>query len=241
MVRLEMTATARLDVDVLSLFPRMLDGFLAESILGRAIRRGILRVTSRSLREWAPTGHGTVDDRPYGGGAGMILKAEPVCRAVAELRCPTSVAIYLCPDGESFTATMARELANECHLILICGHYEGLDERARELAVDREISIGDYVLTNGVLAAAVLIDAVARHVPGVLGKSQSLEQDSFRHNLLSFPQYTRPRIFAERQVPDILLGGDHKRIDAWRLGQQMERTRLRRADLLGKQDDGQAT
>jgi tRNA (guanine37-N1)-methyltransferase len=209
----------------------MLDGFVGESVVARAVRRGIVKISSRSLREWAPGGHGTVDDRPYGGGAGMVLKPEPICRAIAALREPASSVIYLCPDGEPLTADLARGLALAGHLILLCGHYEGVDERARERSVDREISIGDYVLTNGVLAAAVLLDAVARHVPGVLGKSLSLEQDSFRRHLLSFPQYTRPEVFDGQPVPEILRGGNHKSIDEWRRRQQMERTRRRRPDL----------
>jgi tRNA (guanine37-N1)-methyltransferase len=219
----------------------MLDGFVGESIVARAVLRGILQISSRSLREWASGGHGTVDDRPYGGGAGMVLKPEPICRAIGELRGAASTVVYLCPDGEPLTAATARELSRRSHLILLCGHYEGVDERARESAVDREISIGDYVLTNGVLAAAVLLDAVVRHVPGVLGKEQSLEQDSFRHHLLSFPQYTRPEIFEGQPVPEILRGGNHKSIDEWRRRRQMERTRRRRPDLWKRWCDEQET
>jgi tRNA (guanine37-N1)-methyltransferase len=212
----------------------MLDGFVAESMLGRAVAGGILAVSSRSIREWADGRHAVVDDRPFGGGAGMVLKPEPVCRAIDALRREHSRVVYLCPDGVPLDTDLVRELARESHLILLCGHYEGIDERIRERSVDLEVSIGDYVLTNGVLAAAVLLDAVARHIPGVLGCEDSLRQDSFNGNLLAFPQYTRPEEFEGRRVPEILLGGDHKKIDAWRRAQQLERTRQRRSDLLGK-------
>jgi tRNA (guanine37-N1)-methyltransferase len=209
----------------------MLAGFVDESVLGRAIRSGVLEFSSRSIREWAEDRHGIVDDRPFGGGAGMVLRPGPVCRAIDALRGEGSKVIYLCPDGIPLRAQLAEKLAEERHLILLCGHYEGIDERVRERSVDLEISIGDYVLTNGVLPAAVLLDAVARHVPGVLGNSQSLRQDSFNENLLTFPQYTRPAEFEGRRVPEILLSGDHKRIDDWRKQQQLERTRCRRRDL----------
>jgi tRNA (guanine37-N1)-methyltransferase len=221
----------RLRVDVLSLFPHMLDGFIGESILARAIRRGILSISSRSIREWATDPHAIADDRPFGGGAGMVLKPEPICRAIDALRGEGSRVIYLCPDGELLRAKRVRELASERHLILLCGHYEGIDERIRERSVDLEISIGDYVLTNGVLPAAVLLDAVTRQIPGVLGREQSLAQDSFADNFLTFPQYTRPEEFDGMRVPEILLSGHHKKIDAWRKQQQMERTRRRRPDL----------
>ncbi|MDR2668033.1 MAG: tRNA (guanosine(37)-N1)-methyltransferase TrmD [Puniceicoccales bacterium] len=225
---------ALLRFDVLSLFPRMLDGFLLESVIGRAVRRSIVEISSHSIREWATGVRAIADDRPFGGGAGMVLKPEPVCRAIDHLRRDNSTVIYLCPDGLTLSTSMARDLAKKEHLILLCGHYEGIDERIRESRVDMEVSIGDYVLTNGVLPAAVLIDAICRQIPGVLGKWQSLEQDSFSDGLLSFPQYTRPEIFEGMAVPKILLSGHHKNVDLWRRGQQIARTRARRSDLWEK-------
>ncbi|MDR2340745.1 MAG: tRNA (guanosine(37)-N1)-methyltransferase TrmD [Puniceicoccales bacterium] len=226
-----MNAERALAVDVLSLFPNVFSGFVAESMLARAIQCGILRVTSRSIREWTTDRHAVADDRPFGGGAGMVLKPEPIALALKDLKTSGTSTIYLCPDGELFSSEIARELAKSRHLILLCGHYEGVDERIREKYVDREISIGDYVLTNGILAAAVVIDAVARYVPGVLGAEQSLEQDSFSDGLLTFPQYTRPEIFDGSSVPEILLSGHHKKITQWRHEQRMLRTQRRRPDL----------
>jgi tRNA (guanine37-N1)-methyltransferase len=225
---------AVLRVDVLSLFPRMLDSFVAESVLGRAIRGGIVSFSSRSIREWTDGRHGAADDRPFGGGAGMVLRAEPICRAIGELRTEECAVIYLCPDGIPLSTALAKSIGEKKHLILLCGHYEGVDERVRQHWVDMEISIGDYVLTNGVLPAAVLLDAVSRQLPGVLGREQSLSQDSFANGLLSFPQYTRPEEFAGLRVPDVLLSGHHKKIDEWRRRQQMERTQQRRWDLWEK-------
>ncbi|MDR1437544.1 MAG: tRNA (guanosine(37)-N1)-methyltransferase TrmD [Puniceicoccales bacterium] len=219
--------------DVLSLFPAMLDGFIGESILARAIRKNLLSVKSHSIRKWATGKHSITDDRPFGGGAGMVMKPEPLAGAIGDLRGEKSLIIYLCPDGEPFSTAMARDLVREEHIILLCGHYEGIDERIREKYVQREISIGDYVLTNGVIAAAVVIDAVARHIPGVLGDFQSLEQDSFSDGLLAFPQYTRPEIFEGMEVPKILMGGHHKKIDQWRQEQRIRRTRQRRMDMIG--------
>lgn len=223
-----------LTIDVLSLFPAMIDGFLRESMLGRAQRKGIIQIRQYNLRQWTAEPHFQADDRPFGGGAGMILKPEPIGKAITSLRTENSKTIYLCPDGELLRTEMAQQLAQESHLILLCGHYEGIDERIREKGIDREISIGDYVLTNGVLPAAVLIDAICRHIPGVLGKPQSLKQDSFSDGLLTFPQYTRPEVFDGETVPAILLSGNHKKIDEWRRQKQIERTTLRRPDLLEK-------
>ncbi|MDR1436242.1 MAG: tRNA (guanosine(37)-N1)-methyltransferase TrmD [Puniceicoccales bacterium] len=221
-----------LRVDVLSLFPDALSGFLSVSVIGRAIRRGIVSISSRSIRDWAEGKHSVVDDRPFGGGAGMVLKPEPICSAIDQLRGERSCAIYLCPDGAKLDGALAKELAGREHLILLCGHYDGVDERVRESRIDMEISIGDYVLTNGILPAAVLIDAVCRHIPGVLSNGQSLVQDSFNGNLLTFPQYTRPKVFDGMEVPEILMSGNHKNIDGWRRERQLERTRSRRMDLL---------
>jgi tRNA (guanine37-N1)-methyltransferase len=216
----------------------MLDSFLAESVLGRALRAGVISLSSHSIRNWATGRHLIADDRPFGGGAGMVLKPEPICRAIDSLRGEGTKVIYLCPDGVPLNAALAESLARERHLILLCGHYEGIDERIRKSRVDLEVSIGEYVLTNGLLPAAVLLDAICRHVPGVLGEAESLRQDSFHGGLLTFPQYTRPELFEGMAVPDILLSGHHKKIDEWRRERQEERTRLRRPDLWEKYVNG---
>lgn len=223
-----------LTIDLLTLFPGMVSGFFAESMLGRAVEAGILDVRVRNIRDWATGKHQVTDDRPFGGGAGMLLKPEPLAAAIQAVRSPAAKVIYLCPDGEQLTTALSKELARESHLVLVSGHYEGIDERVRESMVDREISIGDYVLTNGTLAAAVLIDATARHVPGVLGDEKSLTQDSFNDNLLSFPQYTRPVEYAGMRVPEVLLSGNHGEIERWRNQQRIQRTSQRRPDLLEK-------
>lgn len=217
--------------DVLTLFPSMLEGFLSESMVGKAVQRGLIEAEVHNLRNWATDRHRITDDRPFGGGAGMVLKPEPLFAAVEELRRSESQVIYLAPDGEKLDHSLVLELARCPHLLLVSGHYEGIDERVRESLVDREVSIGDYVLTNGTLPAAVLIDAVARQVPGVLGEAKSLEQDSFSDGLLGLPQYTRPAEFRGMKVPEVLLSGDHAKIEAWRQAQRRRRTRERRPDL----------
>jgi len=218
--------------DILTLFPAMLDGFLSESIVGKAIKRGLVEYHVHNLRDWATDKHQITDDRPFGGGAGMVMKPEPLFSAIEELRSESASVIYLAPDGDPLTHKVVMELATAPHLILLSGHYEGIDERVREKLVDREISIGDYVLTNGTLPAAVLMDAVVRQLPGVLGEAQSLEQDSFSDGLLGLPQYTRPADFRGMKVPDVLLSGDHAKIEAWRKEQRRLRTADRRPDLL---------
>jgi tRNA (guanine37-N1)-methyltransferase len=221
-----------LQVDVLTLFPRMLDGFLAESILGKGIDAGHLAVKAHDLRQWTTDKHRTADDRPFGGGAGMVVKAEPVFAAIEQLQTPGCRRIYLTPDGAPFSAAMAASLAQERHLVLLSGHYEGIDQRIRDCLIDQEISIGDYVLTNGTLAAAVVIDALARFIPGVLGEEKSLTHESFASKLLDFPQYTRPAEFRGMSVPGVLLSGNHAEIEKWRHARQVEKTRLVRPDLL---------
>ena len=218
--------------DVLSLFPESLNGFVSESIIGRARDHGLIEVRSLNLRDWAEGKHSVTDDRPFGGGPGMVLKPEPIFGAVEELRKPETKVIYMAPDGEPLTRELSQELAGESHLVLLSGHYEGVDQRVRDHFVDREISIGDYVLTNGTLAAAVLIDAVARFVPGVLGEEDSLAQDSFAGGRLSFPQYTRPSEFQGWKVPEVLLSGDHGAIARWRDERMKEKTRVRRPDMV---------
>lgn len=210
----------------------MLDGFLSESMLGRAQKNGILELAVHNIRDWAKDKHKITDDRPFGGGPGMLMKPEPVFSAIEELQSPECVRIYMCPDGERLTPQIAAELSKAKHLIILSGHYEGIDERIRECVIDREISIGDYVLTNGTLPAAVLVDTVARYVPGVLGEENSLTYDSFNDNLLSFPQYTRPAEFRGMKVPEVLTAGNHGEIEKWRRQKQLERTAKKRPDIL---------
>lgn len=217
--------------DVLTLFPSMLEGFLSESMVGKAVRKGLIEAAVHNLRDWTTDKHHITDDRPFGGGAGMVLKPEPLFAAIEDLRRPDTSVIYLAPDGEVLNHSLVLELARMPHLLMVSGHYEGIDERVRETLVDREVSIGDYVLTNGTLPAAVLIDAVARQVPGVLGEAQSLEQDSFSDGLLGLPQYTRPADFRGMKVPEVLLSGNHGKIEEWRKEQRERRTRERRPDL----------
>ena len=219
-------------IDVLTLFPKMLEGFVSESIVGRALREQLFSLQIYNFRDWAKDERRTVDDRPFGGGAGMVLQAEPLAEAVEALKREHTHVVYLCPDGFPLTMPKVRELAEKEHLLLVSGHYESVDERFRSQCVDEEISIGDYVLTNGTLPAAVLIDAVVRTLPGALGDEQSLQQDSFREGLLSFPQYTRPETFRGGKVPEVLLSGNHEAIARWRLEQQMKRTIRRRPDLI---------
>ena len=222
--------------DCISLFPEMLCGFVNCSILGRAVQNGLLQINLYNLRDWAKDKHHITDDSPYGGGAGMVLKPEPIFGAVEELKFQNSKVVYMCPDGEPLTTSVAKSLAQEDHIIILSGHYEGVDERVRERLVDREISIGNYVLTNGTLAAAILIDVVSRYVPGVLGDENSLNQDSFSDGLLSFPQYTRPAMFRDMAVPDILMSGNHAEIAKWRSNQRVMRTKIRRPDLICEEE-----
>lgn len=210
----------------------MLSGFLGESMLARATEAGILDLRVHDIRDWATSKHKNVDDRPFGGGPGMLLMPEPIFAAIEALQTPECTRIYMCPDGEKLTPKIAAELSQKKHLIILSGHYEGIDQRVRDCLIDREISIGDYVLTNGTLPAAVLADTVVRYVKGVLGEENSLTFDSFNDNLLSFPQYTRPSIFRGMEVPQVLMSGNHEQIRQWRRQQQVEKTRQRRPDIL---------
>ena len=223
---------AMLKIDVLTLFPRMLDSVLAESILGKGIAAGHLGVNVHDLRAWTTDKHRTADDRPFGGGAGMVMKPEPAVAAIEALQSPGCRRIYLTPDGTPLSPALAEELSRQQHLVMLSGHYEGIDQRIRDAVIDQEISIGDYVLTNGTLAAAVLIDALARFIPGVLGEEKSLTHESFTSKLLDFPQYTRPAEYRGMSVPEVLLSGNHAEIDKWRHARQVEKTRLVRPDLL---------
>ena len=219
-------------IDVLTLFPAMLEGFLSESMLGRAREAKLLEINVRNTRDWATDKHKTTDDRPFGGGAGMVMKCEPIFDAIEQLQTPGCRRIYLTPDGVPFTSAKAEELSKQQHLIFVSGHYEGIDQRIRDSVIDEEISIGDYVLTNGTLAAAVVIDALARFIPGVLGEEKSLTSESFTRNLLDFPNYTRPAVYRGQSVPEVLLQGNHGEIEKWRHAQQLAKTAKIRPDLL---------
>jgi tRNA (guanine37-N1)-methyltransferase len=218
-------------IDILTLFPAMGEGLLGESMLRIAREKGAADIRLRNLRDWAPGKHRVTDEPPYGGGAGMVLKVEPIALALEELRQPASRVILLAAQGRRFDQATAKRLAGEKHLIMISGHYEGIDQRVAEHLVDEEISLGDYILTNGTLAALVVTDAVVRLLPGVLGDEQSAADESFSHGLLEYPHYTRPAEFRGWKVPDILLSGNHAAIEAWRREQARERTRERRPDL----------
>ncbi len=209
---------------------------LQESILGKAIEKGHLQIRTVNIRDFASDKHHVVDDTPYGGGQGMVMKVEPIARAIEWIKSqdPSGWTIYLTPQGKPFNQEMARELSSKPHLILLCGRYEGIDERVRDLFIEEEISIGDYVLTGGELAAMVIIDAVSRMLPGVLGSDRSAEEDSFFHSLLEYPQYTRPSNFRGNEVPEILLSGNHSAISLWRRKEALRRTCIRRPDLLAK-------
>ena len=219
-----------LEIDVLALFPAMVAGPLAESIPGRIQERGLVTIRTHDLREWGIGRHRSVDDAPYGGGAGMVLRPEPVADALDALRRPGSCAILLDPGGEVFRQDRARDLAARSHLILVCPRYEGVDERIRSL-VDLELSIGDYVLTGGELPALVVIDTVIRLLPGAIDEL-STEEESFADGRLEYPQYTRPATFRGSDVPAILAGGDHGAVRRWRQKESLRRTLDRRADLL---------
>lgn len=219
-------------IDVLTLFPAMLDGFLSESMMGRAQEAKLLDIKVHNLRDWARDKHSTTDDRPFGGGAGMVLKCEPVFDAIGQVSTPGCRRIYLTPDGTPLSPALALELSQQKHLVLLSGHYEGIDQRIREKVIDQEVSIGDYVLTNGTLAAAVVIDALARFIPGVLGEEKSLTTESFTSKLLDFPQYTRPAVYRDMAVPEVLLSGNHGEIEKWRHARQVEKTQKVRPDLL---------
>jgi tRNA (guanine37-N1)-methyltransferase len=221
-----------LEIDVITIFPGMLKGFLEESMLGRAAASRLVAFRTIDLREFTEDVHRSTDDRPYGGGPGMVMKPEPLFKAVESVKRPESRVVLMTPQGVPFNQGRAEVLSGDRHLIFICGHYEGVDERVRECLVTDEISIGDYVLTNGALAAAVVIDAVVRLVPGVLGGEGATEEESFSRGLLEYPQYTRPAEFRGMRVPEVLTSGHHAEVARWRQEQAVHRTRLRRPDLI---------
>jgi tRNA (guanine37-N1)-methyltransferase len=223
--------------DILTLFPEMFASFLEASILGKAIAQGTIQVRCHNIRDHAAGRHRVTDDAPYGGGSGMVMKPDPLVRAieaVEQMPGPRGRVILLSPQGRPFTQQVASELSRWGRLILVCGRYEGVDERVRILSVDEEISIGDYILTGGEPAAMVLLDATARLLPGVLGDEQSAQEESFSNGLLEYPQYTRPREFMGCRVPGVLLSGDHRRVALWRRKKSLEQTLRKRPDLLFK-------
>jgi tRNA (guanine37-N1)-methyltransferase len=224
-------------IDILSLFPSIASVALGESILGKAQERGLLDLRHHNIRDWTTDKHRTADDTPYGGSQGMVMKCEPIFAAVEELRTPAARVVLLSPGGRVFTQSIAGEYAGLEHLILISGHYEGVDQRVVDHLIDEELSIGDYVLTNGAIAAVVVVDAVVRLLPGVLGDENSALEDSHSAGLLEHPQYTRPVEFRGWRVPDILLSGHHAEIAKWRRSQAMQKTQRVRPDLLRQQPE----
>ena len=225
--------------DVLSIFPEMLVSPLSFSLLKKAQEKGLLIVNLHDIRNWAEDKHKMTDDAPYGGGCGMVMKVEPVEKALASVKSSTenSLVVLMTPQGETFNQKIAAELAGQEQVIIICGRYEGVDERIREHLVDREISIGDYILTGGELSALVVIDAVSRLVPGVLGNEESILSESFSCGLLEYPQYTRPAEYKGWKVPDVLASGNHAEIELWKKKESLQRTYKRRPDLLAKIKD----
>ena len=224
---------------VLTLFPEMIGSVMRESITGRGIQEGLLNLDTVNIRDFAFNKHQKVDDYPYGGGAGMLMQAEPVFLAwqsVAQKLDHPVRTIYLSPQGETFSQSMAKELAKEEDLIFLCGHYEGIDERVLEEIVTDQVSIGDYVLTGGELPAMVMMDTISRLVPGVLGNEDSPETETFSESLLEYPQYSRPAVWHDRPVPEVLLSGHHANVDLWRRQQSIERTVRKRPDLLKNAD-----
>lgn len=237
-------------IDIITIFPKMFAPVLNESIIKRAQNKGKVDIAIHDLRRYSSDKHRKVDDRPFGGGSGMVMACEPIFKAVEDIlgcrlsvigsrripstenRKPDTKVILLTPQGKNLTQPFAKRLAKYKHLILICGHYEGVDERVRKHLIDEEISIGDYILTGGEIPAMVLVDSVVRLLPGVLGDKKSLNFESFECNLLEYPQYTRPSDFRGYKVPEVLLSGDHKKIEIWRRKEAIKRTRQRRPDLL---------
>jgi tRNA (guanine37-N1)-methyltransferase len=225
-------APNRVKVDIITLFPEICRAPLSASMMKRAQENGALDLQIHDLRNWTTDKHHVVDDTPFGGGPGMVMKPEPIFAAVESLRKENSVVVLMTPQGHQFTQTVARDFSARDHLIIICGHYEGVDHRVIEHLVDAEISIGDYVLTNGAIAAVVFVDAVVRLLPGVLGHELSATEDSFTDGMLEAPQYTRPAEFRDWRVPDVLLSGNHAEIATWRKKEASRRTRENRPDLL---------
>lgn len=222
-------------IDILSLFPEYFNGPFDVSMLKKAQENDLLHIHLHNIRDFATDKHKRVDDRPFGGGPGMVMQPEPLVRAIRSVKRENSKVIYLSPQGSMLNAATCKRLAECPHLILVCGHYEGIDQRVIDLEVDEEISIGDYVLTNGCIAAIVLVDAVSRFYPGVLGHPDAAGTDSFQEGILEGPQYTRPILFEEREVPTVLREGNHAKIAEWRKQEALKKTLKVRPDLIGKQ------
>jgi tRNA (guanine37-N1)-methyltransferase len=230
-------------IDILTIFPKMFEPVLNESIIKRGQKKGKLKIVVHDLRDYTEDKHRKVDDRPFGGGPGMVMQIEPIFNAIKHIKSeiPSSLAgnkgqklkvILLSPQGKIFNQSLAKRFSRNKHIILICGHYEGVDERVKKYLVDEEISIGDYILTGGELPAMIIVDAIVRLIPGVLGRKESLQQESFHDNLLEYPQYTRPADFKGMKVPQILLSGDHNKINEYRRKESIRTTKRKRPDLL---------
>jgi len=219
-------------IDILTLFPRMFEGPLDESILKKARERALVQIAIHNVRDHAEGKHRITDDRPFGGGPGMVMKVEPMVRCIESLKTLDSHVVLLTPQGKRLEQSTLQSLSQKKHLILVCGHYEGVDDRVRQLMVNEEISIGDYVLTNGAIPAMVVVDGVTRLVPGVLGHDDSSKDESFSHGLLEYPQYTRPEDFRGVKVPEVLLSGNHQQIAKWRQEMSRKKTQEQRPDLL---------
>ncbi len=224
-------------IDVITLFPAIFNSIVGESMMKRAVRMGAVDIRTVDPRDFARDARRTVDDRPYGGGPGMLMKPEPIFETVESLLTPDTKVVLMAPSGKRFDQATARRLSRESHLVFLCGHYEGIDERVRDSLVTETISIGDYVLTNGALPAAVIVDAVVRLLPGVLGGGEEATQDeSFTSNLLEYPQYTRPPVYRGMSVPKVLQDGDHGKVAAWRKEKALALTKKKRPDLLGEKN-----
>lgn len=233
-------SAAPLRIDVITLFPEMFQGFAGTSMVRRAVGMGAVELRMVDLRDFAQDARKTADDRPYGGGPGMLMKPEPIFEAVEALRGPRTRVVLMAPSGKRFRQADARRLSRESHLVFLCGHYEGIDERVREALVTETLSIGDYVLTNGTLPAAVVVDAVVRLLPGVLGGGEdATREESFTENLLEYPQYTRPPEFRGMRVPEVLQGGDHREVAEWRRRESYRLTARRRPDMLKASPNGE--
>lgn len=221
-------------IDILTLFPEIYPGPLGSSIIGRAVKNGVVEINAIDLRNYAHDKHASVDDKPYGGGPGMLMRADVLFEALSDLKKDGTVVVLTTPRGEPFTQSAAVKMASIDHLLILCGHYEGIDERVIERFVDWELSLGDFVMTSGNIAAMAMVDAAVRLLPGVLGKDESSADESFSNGLLEYPQYTRPSEIEGMKVPEILLSGDHAKIAAWRLEESLKLTAVRRPDLYKK-------
>ena len=221
-------------IDILTLFPKMFEGVLEESIIKRARKKGKVDIRVHNLRDWTDDKHGKVDDKPFGGGPGMVIKPQPLFDAIKGLKTRSSRVVLMTPQGRTLDQAVAQKMSGYKHIIVVCGHYEGFDERFRQKCVNDEISLGDFVLTGGEIPAMALVDCVVRLLPGVVGDKDSLEFESFASGLLEYPQYTRPAEFRGLKVPEVLLSGDHNKIDVWRKEMAVKRTRSRRPDMYKK-------